>query len=404
MSTADLALDVGSLATKLALGRPGEPAQCCQRVTDADDLAGFLDGILASARDRVGGAIGQIQFAVPEAWLDGSEAGARRQEELRRMAEEQLGWGPVGWVGQASAVAALAAAGQRHRSARGQILVCDVGGQGVRVTMCEVADRAVRPIAARAAAGGGWREFDAAIRALVAADGGELPHDWYDAARKQAGRAQLLLVDEAGNPDFANTGVYRIDPANRRYGLTAQRLTEYFAATDRLLRAGIAAVLGAGTPTAAVATGGLAWFPLVARTITAETGILPEVIGPEAAAKGALLLGRGEFQLTWPDPPTVRLPMHQIVYGQLEDVRLPLPWTSAFADLDHPLILDRPELTLEVGGSLRTARMPDVVPGPYRIGLRRSWSGLGLLLLRANEPSSGEDVHVCSLDHLELVR
>jgi hypothetical protein len=397
-------MDVGSLITKLAVGRAGDAVRFCQRATDADELAGFLSRILADVRDQAGGTIGQICFAVPDAWLDGSEAGARRLEEMRRLAEEKLGWTAVGWVGQLTAVAALAAATSRDKlPAHGRFLACDLGHQGVRVALCEVTDRVVRPVATRSAAAGGWRDFDAAVQALLRADGHVQPHRWSAAAPEQAARARFVLIEEAGNPDFAETAVYRVDAGGRRHHLTVRQLTDCFAPTEQRLRTGIAAVLGNTRPDVAAVTGGLAWFPLAARVIADQAGVDPEIIGPEAAAHGALLLSRGDLRLAWPDLPIVRLPVHQVVAGLLEDARLTLPWTASFADLGaDPLILDQPELILEVGGELRAARFPGLVPGPYRIGLRRASAGRGLLLLRADDAAADQATHICSLDELEL--
>jgi hypothetical protein len=397
-------MDVGSLITKLAVGRAGDTVRFRQRATDADELAGFLSRMLADARDQAGGTIGQICFAVPDAWLEGSEAGARRLEEMRRLAEEKLGWTSVAWVGQLPAVAALAAATSRDKlPAQGRFLVCDLGHQGVRVALCEVTDRVVRPVATRSAVAGGWRDFDAAVQAQLRADGHKQPRQWSEAARGQAPRARLVLVEEAGNPDFAETAVYRIDAGGRRHHLTARQLTDCFAATEQRLRAGIAAVLGNTGPDVAAVTGGLGWFPLAAWVIADQAGVDPEIIGPEAAAHGALLLSGGDLRLAWPDLPIVRLPVHQVVAGLLEDARLTLPWTASFADLGgDPLILDQPELILEVGGELRTARFPGLVPGPYRIGLRRASAGRGVLLLRADDAAVDQATHICSLDELEL--
>ena len=296
-----------------------------------------------------------------------------------------------------------AAAGQPSHAAQSRLLVCDIGACGVRIALCEIADRVVRPLAVRTAADGGWRDFDAAVQAALAADDDPQLRQWFVAARAQEQRAVQVLGDAADDPDFRGTRVYRITGRNRHHDLDAGQLMDCFAATEQRLRAGISAVLGDVTPTAAVVTGGLAWFPLVAQVVTDAAMITPEILGPDAAVRGALLISLGALQLARPSLPTVRLPMHQVRNGLLEDVRLPLPWTSSFAPMgDDPLILEGPDLVLEVDGQLRAIHLPHVVPGRYRIGIRPARSGPGLLVLRPDGPAGDQAVHVDSLDDLEL--
>lgn len=159
---------------------------------------------------------------------------------------------------------------------------------------------------------------------------------------------------------------------------------------------------GIAAAAVAVLTGGLAWFPEAARTVADTTGVAPVVLGPEAAAHGALLIAAQEASLAPHGLPSVVMPMHQIRDGLLEQVSLPLPWTVPFAPPgDDPLTLNGTELTLDVGGRLVVARLPGMVPGRYRIGVRPTWRGSGLLVVRPDQAAAGPDVHVISLDALE---
>jgi hypothetical protein len=149
-------------------------------------------------------------------------------------------------------------------------------------------------------------------------------------------------------------------------------------------------------------TGGLAWFPAAAWAVAETAGITPAVLGPDAAARGALLIASGHVTLAPHGLPPVSLPMHEIRGGLLEQVSMTVPWTEPFATPgDEPLIIDRSEIELDVGGRLVVARLPGIVHGRYRIGVRPSWLGSGLLVLRPDGPVFGADVHIVPLDALE---
>lgn len=398
-----VAVDAGSLATKVASGLAGAVAEPRFRVEAA--VSGPRES-LATALAGVGRAEGgEIWLAVPDIWLDGSETGGRQQEACRHLVESELqSAGVVHWVGQLAAVAVLAAS-RRGFTGDGRYLVCDVGGRGVRVGVCEVVGRTVRQVAVRDAPGGGWADLDAAVRTALSAGSDEGLTGWYQAAMTQERRARTVLEQAKGNPGFRDARAYRLTGRRGEYELSAGQAADCFVGTADRIRAGIAAVLeasGPAVPEAAVLTGGLAWFPEATAVVAEAAGVTPAVLGLEAASHGALLIAAGQASQAWPGLPPVTVPMHQIRDGRLADATVALPWTAPFAAPEgDPLILDNPELTLDVAGRLMVARLPSIVPGPYRIGVRPTWRGSGLLVVRPVQAADESAVHVIPLDALE---
>ena len=343
---------------------------------------------LAAARPR-----GELCLAVPELWLSGEVTGASQLEDLRYECEDLAGVGPVAWTGQLAAVAALAA----KQRGSGRYLVCDVGGSGVRAGMFVVSDGTVEIVATHAAEGGGWRDFDTAVRARVPAG---LPGTWYAQAAEQGPRDSYVLEDAARAPDEnGDTRVYRISGPGGTTDLSARDVIDSFAPARQRLRAAIEAVRGAGPSGTVVLTGGLSWLPLTARAVAEVAGAPPLLAGLDAAARGALMFAVGEARLAPPtERPAVSVPAHAIRDGLLEEVNVPLPWTAPFAAVpDGALLIDRHELDLTVAGQPRTARLPGLAPGPHRVGLRPAWPGSGVLVVR---PVQGDRAHVIPLASL----
>jgi hypothetical protein len=376
-----VAFDLGALTVKIAT-QDGV-------VTVPAPSGGPRAGIRAAL--AVTGARSGCCVAVPEAWLTGTTDGASRQEDVRHVCEEVAGAGPVTWTGQLAAVAALSA------RQPGRYLVCDVGGSGVRAGRFGVADGTVAIEATHAEDGGGWRDFDTAIRSGLPAG---LPGTWYEQAIAQEGRAGMVLADAAVSPDeFGDTRVYRISGPGGDIGLTASRVIDSFAPTRQRLQTSIQAVTGAGRPDGVVLAGGLSWLPLAAQAMAVAVGTAPEVAGCDAAARGALLFARGEARLAPPDDTqTVTLPAHYIRDGLLEEFSVTLPWTVSFAALpDGALTIDQDKLELMVAGQPRIALLRDLVPGPHRVGVRPAWPGPGVLVVR---PVTGDSAHVVPLASL----
>jgi hypothetical protein len=389
-----LAVDLGTLVIKVAV----DPGVTPVTAADAEVIpvtappGGPRVGVraaLATAR-----ADGAICLAVPDAWLAGEVPGAAAQEDVRHECEDVAGTGPVIWAGQLAAVSAYAAL--LHGPAR--YLVCDVGGTGVRAGVFAVADGTVRNEATRAEAGGGWLDFDAALRAKL---GPGLPADWYEQVAEQNPKAYMVFEDAARSPaKFMCATAYRIiGPAGDVLRVSAQDVTDSFAPTLQRLREAVAAVLGGTRPGRVVFTGPLSWLPLAQRAIANSAGAEPEPLGLCAAARGALLFARGEARLAPPagcEP--VFIPAHRMRDGLLEEVSVPLPWTEPFAAVPGGAVrVDREELDLTVAGQFRTVRLPGLTRGPHRIGLRPASPGPGVLVVRA---VTGDGVHIIPLSAL----
>ena len=131
-------------------------------------------------------------------------------------------------------------------------------------------------------------------------------------------------------------------------------------------------------------TGGLGWFPLASLVLAEAAGVTPVAEEPDASVRGALLFGCGTVRLAPPaDLAAVALPAHRVRHGRLEEITVPLPWAEPFArPLDGPLVLDEPELTVDIGGLRVTVPLPGLGPGPCLVGVRSGWSGCGALVVR----------------------
>jgi hypothetical protein len=415
-----VAVDAGSLVTKVAVAdRPSGPSVAeprlhteaagpdRERAALAAALAVALPGAQQARATPAGGDGIQLSLVVPDAWLDGTAEGARRQEALRHLAEDQLSLTEVCWAGQLAAVAALAAS-QRGFAEPGRYLICDIGGNGVRVAACEVTSRTILPLAVRDVPGGGWLDFDAAVRTTLEADSDPGLATWYRSAEDQHRRATLVFDRARNAPEFLDARAYSLIGVGGAYELTAGQAVRCFASTADRIRAGSSAVLGGAAPTVAVLTGGLAWFPQAHQVLAEAAGRSPDVLGPEAAVLGAMLLAGGEARLAPHGLPPVTLPAHRISGGRLEEISLPLPWTDSFASPDcEPMVLEDPELTLDIGSRRVTLPVPGLTRGHYRIGVRPSWSGTGVVVLRArrtpqDRPDPSHDVHVLPLDLQEV--
>jgi hypothetical protein len=305
----------------------------------------------------------------------------------------------------------------------------------VRAAACEVTGRAVRQRAVRLATDGGWRDFDAGVRAAFGgtatgqaatrpAAAGQtitgdtvvrfslssglpgLPADWHLTAMEQDRRARMVLDRAMGDPGYRDALVYTLDSSHK---LTAGQVIDCFGLTAQRLRECAGSVLDGARPRVAVLTGGLAWLPLAAQALGDVAGVEPVVLGADAAARGALLLASARDSGPPDGPPArlpaVSLPMNEVRDGELAETSVPLPWTWSFGpEDDGPLLITEQKLTLDIGGRRITLPAPGLAGGPYRIGLRPGWSGVGVLVLRAS-PGHGavprNDVHVLPLEAME---
>jgi hypothetical protein len=384
---ASVALDIGTAT--IIVARDGA----------APDISNVPDGgwpaALPAALARLGSRPRPdgLCLAVPDAWLDGSVAGTTTQEEARHLAADEYGAGPLRWAGQLAAVAALTA---RDRGP-GRYLLCDVGASAVRVVSAEVdapgggAPLVVTTLAAHHA-DGGWREFDASLRARLSTDGRRLPTDWYKHAttEQETHRARVTLSRAFRDERFGDTRAYSIAGTDGG-GIFAAELLDCFTAIGNALAAGIATVSRGRRPDVTVLTGGFGWFPLVAHAATEATGMAaatgnqggPVVKPATGAAEGALLFASGQARESSQARLTVTMPVHRIYAGQLETADVPLEGTSPFADLaGGPLHLEGDDLMLTVNGSPTTVPLPGITPGPQLIGIRRGWTGATALVIR----------------------
>jgi hypothetical protein len=410
-----MALDVGTVLTKIAVAGSDGVLQSCTLPT-APDQETALASALRAAKSRPGMYISPAGFAVPDAWLDGSVSGAHQHDAMQQVADVRLGWEPTTWVGQLTATAAWAAyqqglatpdryatteeaARQRDFATPGHYLVCDIGYSGVRVALCHVSGRTVRLLTAHAADGTDWPSLDRQIRRLLADGGRPGPATVFQLAEARPHAAEIL-GQASVRPALRDTPVALSLGSLGDRDLTAGQLIDCFEETDSRLRAGISAVLGDVVPDVAAVSGGWAWFPLVSRSVTAAARVAPDVLAPEAAARGALLVMAGEAHVALAAPPAVELPMHHRQDGVLVEISPPLGPTSSFARSDGtPVDLDRPELTVRVAGELRILRLQGFAPGPHRIGIRPGQSGSGLLVIRSVAREAAAQIH--PLDDLE---
>ena len=366
-------VDLGARAVKVATDGGG--------VRTLAAPAGGPAGALRAALSAAGGR-GVICVAVPDSWLSGEAADAAVQETVRHECAEQLRYAQVLWAGQLAAAAAYAAAARGP----GRYLVCDIGATGIRAGMFSVSADAVRIEAIHAEADGGWRAFDAEVRAGLP-QSPPLPATWSEQAANLDQDQAVTVLDAAlgGTKGELATTVYRIPGPDGDIDLTAGMLIEGFAPTWERLEAAIAAVRGAVPSDHVVLSGGLSWLPLAARAAGYAAGAAPLVAGPDAAARGALLFARGDAALVPPaERGPVAVPVTWMRDGLLEEVSVPLSWTEPFAAFPGgPLFLDSEELAVSVAGLAKVARLRGLVPGPHLIGARPAWAGPGVLVVRS---------------------
>jgi hypothetical protein len=352
-------------------------------------LVGVPDDSRIAAEDGAGALprSGRICLAVPDGWLDGSVAGVTAVEDIRHLVEDELGLAPVTWAGQLAAV--TAATVEEHGT--GRYLLCDIGASQVRVAVTETDGTALSTVAARATSGG-WRDLDAALGTLLSADGRRLPADWHSQTEHRAGRARLVLDRAATDPDFADTPVYAIrDPGIASASVTEifpAELAECFTSVRQRLAEDIIAVTAGRSPDVGLLTGGgVGWFPLATVVMSQAVGIVPKPAPPTAAARGALRFALGEMSTPTAalaaHAPRVTLAVHRIHAGLLETAVVTLQWTDPFTEFPGgPLHLEGDELVLTVDDRPVAVLLRGLSAGPYRIGIRRGWSGAATLVVR----------------------
>src|SRR5271155_3199977 len=149
----DLGVDAGSVLTRVALAGQGRETLITSHESGPDGRKATLAAALRDAAKDGGQEPGRICVAVPDSWLDGEIAGAQEHEAMRAVIESGQPSERVLWVGQLSAVAAIAAT-RPGQGSQDLYLVCDAGGAGVRAGLFTVCDRAVRTVKIAEASGG----------------------------------------------------------------------------------------------------------------------------------------------------------------------------------------------------------------------------------------------------------
>ncbi|WP_067460666.1 hypothetical protein [Actinomadura macra] len=381
-----VALDVGSAATRLALSGPGGAPVVASRPTPGADLAVFLSKLLVEGREKAPGAISGMTVTVPESWLDGTAEGARAYERLRRTVLEELGWPRVTWLSQAACVAAEALHRAPDRPEAGPVLVCDLGARMVSSALCTADGRTLRVTSVAVAEGGG-HAFDSAVAATYTGPPPAVGFPaLFDGARTRHGRRAAVVLPRAWtHPRYRDAPVYRIGDTD----LTAGTLITAFSSTATALKDVVTRALSGSTAPATIAVAGrFGVFPLVSRVLLDELSpsAPPLVLGPAAAVRGALRIASGGLSVAEPARPTVSLPLHRIRHGLLEVREVPLDPSVDFAVQDgYPVLVEvsgpPTPFGVRVDGREVTVHLPELPPGPYRVGLRPSHACPGVLVL-----------------------
>ncbi|MFC6880233.1 MULTISPECIES: hypothetical protein [Actinomadura] len=397
-----VALDVGTATTSIALGEhgaPGAPPVVVSRPTPARDLAVFLAKLLEAGRKEAPGSIADMTVTVPETWLDGSAHGARAYERLRRTLLDELGWPRVAWLRQADCLAAEAAAHAARAARPGPMLVCDLGARTMCAVRCEVTDRTAVQVVSIAVAGAGGVSFDAEL-AAAASFAGRFDAAFSAIRRHQARRAAVVLPRAWSHPRYREARVYRLGDIE----ISAGTLIDAFAGTAARLRTMIGEVTDGDRAATAAVTGRFGAFPLVNRLLADDPALAgpPLWLGPDAAVRGALRAASQAIMVRGPEPPTVTLPLHRIRNGLIETDGVPLDPAADFAARDGlPVLVEVPAdapaaapLTMRVDDRDVSVPLPALPPGAYRVGLRPSHAGAGVLVL---VPASGGEPAFCPI-------
>ncbi|MEV4362732.1 hypothetical protein [Nonomuraea sp. NPDC049625] len=281
------------------------------------------------------------------------------EEELLHQLLTSLG--PVRQVPRTAAAAC---------AAEGLVLVCDAGERAFTAALAEVGRRMIRMLVVVTEPSLGGRAFAAAVAAASPPDARA------GVIRMLAERdARLMTVlRQAARYEFV-----RSEPVAPR--VAAGLVLDTFTAFAEGMRALLPAAPGAD----ALLMGRFADFPPLKTALEASLGREPRRLGVESLARGAYEVAQGRTGLLGTPPDLVRLPMHRIRDGRLEEVALPLPaGLGEFAELDgSPLVLSKgarkalPEqLPLLVRGERHDVSLARLVPGDYRIGVRSAPFGL----------------------------
>jgi len=316
--------------------------------------------------ELLAGHTGPILVLADDAWADGTAAGARAFECLRRSLEDELRR-DVRWAGRSAA--AIAGTG-----AQGVQVVCEAGYDSTTLVRCAVTGRTV---VLEAAAGDRGRSFLENVRVAVGASPA-IDAEILAAIRDGAALATEVLARARRDPGFRDSRAYR---AGDRV-LTAGTVLDAFGPVEARLRAAVAALVGDRKPDRVLLTGPLAALPLFGRALPDGA----ETVEAGTVLRGAREIAAGRAEVRTPDRPSVTLPVHRISHGRLETEAVVLdPAAGPYARLGtSPFVVSlHSHLEVWVDGRSREITPGGLGPGRYEVGLRPAYATAGTLVLRA---------------------
>ncbi|MGH3374683.1 MAG: hypothetical protein ACRDP6_08080 [Actinoallomurus sp.] len=309
---------------------------------------------------------GPICVLADDAWADGTAAGARAFECLRRSLEDELRR-DVRWAGRSAA--AVTGAG-----AEGVQVVCEAGCDSTTLVRCAVTGRTV---VLEAATGDRGRSFLENVRVAIGASPA-IDTEILAAIRDGPTLATEVLARARRDPGFRDSLAYR---AGDRV-LTAGTVLDAFGPVEARLRATVAALVGDRKPARVLLTGPLAALPLFGLALPDGA----ETVEAGTVLRGAREIAAGRVEVRTPDRPSVTLPVHRISRGRLETETVVLdPAAGPYARLGtRPLVVSlRSRLEVRVDGRSREIAPAGLDPGRYEVGLRPAHATAGTLVLRA---------------------
>ncbi|MFE7032446.1 hypothetical protein ACFU9Y_19225 [Streptomyces sp. NPDC057621] len=355
---------------------------------------------LRRARDRSEDVEGLV-LAVPDDWFDVGREGALRREALHRHVCSELGVPPGQFVPRSAAAVASTA---HSESAGGGTdwLVCHIATDGVGVGLCRLRGASVEPLGATSSPA---PDELADLAEFARFHGSSRP--------ERRRRAELLLARAQAVPRYRAAPVYPDETGEGAGTFTAGAVISGFARLEAALKT---AVLGLvkdrDAPHRVLMSGGPTSHPLaldaVREVLEGPASQHVEVIEPDAAARGALLIARGTVRVSDVARHSVNLAVHRLHRGRLVEAYIPLtvaggPVPLTVTDQGDPLTVDVPRpgdfrLGIDVEESGKGPHRaldvphPPLPEGSCRLGLHAQRNGLGVLALRPVE--GGESVLV----------
>ncbi|MEU8006202.1 hypothetical protein AB0B66_34015 [Catellatospora sp. NPDC049111] len=303
--------------------------------------------------------------AVPDAWLAGDLAGARRGEAARRALEHEWAALVQRTVGRAQAAVAGATT-----TPDGQYAVCDIASTTVSVVICRREADTVTVLGAEV--------VDATVEDLAAVLGQATP--------AEQRRAAVVIPAAAQLSRYRTTVLYGRVVA----GDLLDGFAPVCAAIAGLRATGPALILGP---------------PIDGHALDAVAALLgvPAALAlpDDVVCEGALAIAEGRVRVADTSPATLALPAHRVLAGQLVDETISLaqqgrPLAGWVLSQQGPLTVEvRPGDELPLLWRGQPLPLSTVPAGLYQFGFWPSHHGPGLLILR---PSPRGEPVLVSLD------